>query len=119
MRTVQEAYLRSAQLAQHLEPVTAELAYYLLYEAWIAGVPLAITSGLRNEAEQGELVREGRSRTMRSKHLVGRAFDVDVLGIGRDQVPRWWWEEVGQVAERLGLQWGGRWGWDFGHFETP
>lgn len=69
--------------------------------------------------EQRVLVNRGLSRTLRSKHLEGRAFDVDVLGMNRDAVPRWWFAALGQYGESLGLKWGGRWQtiYDPGHFE--
>lgn len=59
---------------------------------------------------------------MQSKHLLGKAFDVDVFGFGRDDVPLWVWEEIGPWAEmQLGLKWGGRFTSirDLGHFEAP
>ena len=84
-----------------------------------AGIPLHITSALRNPAAQAVLVATGRSKTLRSKHLTGQAFDVDVLGFARAGVPRWWWYQLGALAEPLGLRWGGnfRGFWDPGHFE--
>jgi peptidoglycan L-alanyl-D-glutamate endopeptidase CwlK len=102
-----------------LEPDTARLAYWLVYAARRAGIPLMITSGRRSEEEQRVLVGQGRSQTMRSRHLAGEAFDVDVAGLGRDQVPRWVWDALGPYGESLGLDWGGRWRTlvDLGHFE--
>lgn len=85
-----------------------------------AGIPLVITSSLRTPAEQKELVRRGFSQTQNSRHLTGRAFDVDIFGLSRDQVPKWFWDILGPWAERwLKLKWGGRWRsiYDPGHFE--
>ena len=97
------------------------MAYYLVYIVRTAGFPLQITSTLRTREEQASLVRLGRSDTLRSKHLVGQAFDVDVHGYDRDAVPLWFWEAVGQLGEYLGLRWGGRFAYprDYGHFENP
>jgi len=85
-----------------------------------SGVPLYISSSVRSSALQAQLVRAGRSQTLRSKHLTGNAFDVDVLGFGRDQIPKWWFSRLGTFAERHGLRWGGRWSKprDLGHFEN-
>jgi len=107
------AHLVSMDLA------TALPALQLLSHVRTAGIPLHITSALRDPARQAELVRAGRSQTLRSKHLTGRAFDVDVLGFARVDVPRWWWYQLGSLAEPLGLRWGGsfRGFWDPGHFE--
>ena len=58
---------------------------------------------------------------MRSGHLTGDAFDVDVHGFARARIPRWWFYELGRLGESLGLRWGGRFSafWDPGHFENP
>lgn len=92
----------------------------MVWAAREAGYPLVITSGRRTQAEQNAHVAAGRSRTRRSKHLTGEAFDVDIFGIDRNAVPRWFWALLGPWAEReLGLTWGGRWSspYDPGHFE--
>ena len=84
-----------------------------------AGIPAYISSGRRTYTEQARLVAAGASQTMNSKHVQGRAFDVDILGYSRDALPKWWWLQLGEYAERLGLRWGGRWAgfYDAGHFE--
>jgi len=58
---------------------------------------------------------------MRSAHLQGQAFDVDIHGLGRDDVPLWFWYDLGYFAEWIGFRWGGRWSdpRDYGHFENP
>jgi len=83
------------------------------------GIPLIVTSSTRTAAQQAALVRGGRSRTLQSRHLTGDAFDVDVHGFSRDQIPRWWFAQLGALAEPLGLRWGGsfRGFYDPGHFE--
>jgi hypothetical protein len=105
-------------LAQ-LSPVVQPRALALVNAARQAGIRLVITSSRRTAAEQARLVAAGRSRRPDSLHLTGRAFDVDVLGIGRDRVPRDFWAWLGPIGERLGLRWGGRWQspYDPGHFE--
>jgi uncharacterized protein YcbK (DUF882 family) len=104
-------------LAQ-LEPRTRDLAIQLVNAARDVGVPLIITSSRRSVEEQRRLVEAGRSRTMNSAHLRGEAFDVDVMGLRRDDIPRWWFSALGAYGESLGLVWGGRWSfYDPGHFE--
>lgn len=104
-----------------LSPDIQDAAYYLVLIVRNAGFPLQITSSVRTRAEQAALVRAGRSRTLRSAHLSGQAFDVDVHGYGREQIPLWFWEQLGWLGEYLGLQWGGRWSGfrDYGHFQNP
>jgi len=106
---------------QRLSPDIQNAAWWLVYYARSAGVPLKITSSTRSNAEQAALVRGGMSQTLKSKHLTGQAFDVDVEGWARDDIPLWWWEGLGQLGEYLGFRWGGRWTGlrDYGHFENP
>ena len=84
-----------------------------------AGIPLIVTSSRRLPSEQAELVRKGLSKTLRSKHLTGDAFDIDVHGFARTSIPKWWFYQLGSLAEPLGLRWGGnfRGFGDPGHFE--
>jgi len=86
-----------------------------------------------NEAEAASII----TRTMASKHLSGRAMDVVPL-TERGTIP--WsvrsqeiadlWLRLGEIGERCGLVWGGRWpdpapkmldewglGWDKPHYE--
>lgn len=105
---------------RQLDAATAEAAFLLVFLVRNAGIPLQITSSLRSSAQQAALVRAGRSRTQRSLHLTGNAFDVDIHGWDRSDIPRWWFEQLGQLGELLGLRWGGRFRgfWDPGHFEN-
>lgn len=111
------------QSIRHLNTLQARpaaLGFQLVNALRAAGIPAYISSGRRTNNEQAKLVSSGKSRTLNSKHLSGRAFDIDILGYGRDDLPKWWWLQVGQYAERLGLTWGGRWTsfYDAGHFEV-
>lgn len=98
----------------------APIAFQFVNAMRQAGIPAYISSGRRTLAEQARLVASGASRTMQSKHVDGRAFDIDILGYSRDDLPTWWWQQVGEYAEGLGLVWGGRWTtfYDAGHFEV-
>lgn len=104
---------------ESLQPACAQRALELVNAAREAGWPVWISSSIRSEAEQRALVAAGRSRTMSSKHITGLAFDVDVLGLRRDDVPMPFLRALGAYGEALGLRWGGRWTrpFDPGHFE--
>ena len=106
---------------RQLSPDIQHPAYHLILAAREAGYPLQITSSLRTRQEQARFFATGASNTLRSKHLVGQAFDVDIHGVARNDIPFWFWNELGPFAERLGFRWGGRWTnpADFGHFENP
>ena len=103
-----------------LDPRIQQHAWLLVYAARVAGYPVTITSSVRSTSQQRQLVSEGRSRTLKSKHLDGLAFDIDWWRWSRDDVPTEFWYLIGPWAERnLGLKWGGRFATirDFGHFE--
>lgn len=40
------------------------------------GKPMTVTSGLRSEKQQQELIKAGRSNAPKSKHLTGHAADI-------------------------------------------
>lgn len=87
-----------------LDPAIFRQAYSLVVAARDAGIPLVIISGRRTTAANLEV-----GGAPRSLHLQGMAFDVGVWGFSRDQIPYWWWEQLGLWAEQnLGLTWGGR-----------
>lgn len=85
-----------------------------------------ITEGLRTKERQAELFRAGKSLTMNSKHLVGKAIDIAVLEY---DLPIWdlaayrevWEWQFRPAAARLGvnIEWGGNWSKlrDGPHFE--
>ena len=81
----------------------------------ICKVNFIVTEGLRTEVRQRQLMRAGASKTMNSKHLVGRAIDVAPI-IGNKLA--WDWPpfyiiaaSMKQAAEELGVKivWGGDW----------
>ena len=84
-----------------------------------------ITDGLRTMAEQKKYVREGKSKTLKSRHLSGKAVDVMCLvnGKGTWKVPVYqvFAKHVLACAKKLGiaLVWGGSWSSfpDYVHFE--
>ena len=105
---------------ESLVPDARKRAAQLVSDARYAGIPLFISSSARSLQEQAGHVAAGRSAALNSKHLTGRAFDVDVWGYRREQLPKWFWDILGQHGESLGLRWGGRWTrpYDPGHFEV-
>lgn len=81
----------------------------------LSPVDFGIGEGLRTEARQRRLVAAGASRTMKSKHLTGRAVDVVAYLDGH---VRWDWPLYAQIAaavkeaakqEGLRVTWGGDW----------
>ncbi len=96
-----------------LHPDIQQAAYQLVYAAREAGIPLMIISGLRSPELNAQV-----GGATHSLHLTGRAFDVQVAGYTRDEIPGAWWSALGSWAENfLGLRWGGRFG-DVNHFDV-
>lgn len=90
-------------------------------------VPFSITEGLRSMARQRDLLREGKSQTLRSRHLTGHALDVVAMPAG---VVSWEWEYYAQIAVAvrraardcgINVEWGGEWKTlkDGPHFQLP
>lgn len=66
-------------------------------KAW--GKPMIVTSGLRSEQQQQDLIKAGKSNAPKSKHLQGLAADIaDPNG----ELGRWCLENV-SVLEEAGL----------------
>jgi hypothetical protein len=81
------------------------------------GIPFEVTEGLRNADRQRQLVAQGASQTMNSKHLTGNALDIHIPdGQGG---ANWNFEDyrpIGEAAKSVaarkgldGFTWGGDW----------
>lgn len=107
-----------------LDPAIRWRAITLINALRSLGIPAAIVEGgaRRTAAQQLALYQSGTgvTATTKSRHVVGMAFDLDILGINRDAIPQWFWEVIGPWCEtNLNLVWGGRWTrpYDPGHFQ--
>jgi peptidoglycan LD-endopeptidase CwlK len=92
------------------------------------GIKAVVIEGKRSKERQYELYEQGRvtpgpivTRTLKSKHLEGKAADIWFRKLGRttDKVPSRYWAMLGRAATAHGLIWGGDWGWDSAHVELP
>jgi hypothetical protein len=91
---------------------------------------VALAECLRTEEQQEIYVKEGKSKTMNSRHLTGLAIDLvmwnDDGGVVTDSNDSRW-KILGKHWEAQGGTWGGRFGddpatekiegWDGGHFQ--
>lgn len=109
-------------LAPHFRPLAVEF----LARCVEAGIAVMIVDTLRTADEHADNVRRGVSWTSRSKHLTGEAIDVcpyDAYALHGPDKLQWngndpVWLKLGEIGERLGMTWGGRWQQrDLGHFE--
>ena len=89
-----------------------------------AGIDYIVTCTYRPQYEQDALYAQGRTApgrivtwTKRSKHTLGRAFDIVILENGK---PDWdaknpKWKKAGEIGRSVGLKWGG----DFSNPDMP
>lgn len=98
-----------------LHGIDPTLADVVRKAAAYAPFDLLVVEGMRTEARQRELFNKGASRTMKSRHLVGRAVDLAPM-IGNEA--RWDWPlfprinaAMQRAAEEMGVRlvWGGDW----------
>lgn len=105
----------TANLIAGLHPDFAPYALQFVNAARSAGVPLVIISGTRSTPAADP---EGNV-AIHSLHLAGLAFDVQVIGYKRNQLPDWFWQVLGEYWESMGGRWGGRFGIpDVNHFDA-
>ena len=105
---------RSKALLEGVNPTLAELMFEVERRHPDA---FEITEGMRDRARQAELVAQGKSQTMNSKHLTGNAVDIALMG--PDGQPNWNFEDyrpiaatAKTVAAEMGVPdfvWGGDW----------
>lgn len=81
----------------------------------ISEIDFCVTEGLRTKERQAELMKAGATRTMNSKHIVGKAVDLAAIVDGH---VRWDWPlypklatAMKRAAEILNvkIEWGGDW----------
>lgn len=99
-------------------PAAQEKAREFMQECLSAGIPLKIICGTRTYEEQDALYAHGRTqpgpvitraRGGYSWHNFGIAWDIGIFDGIRylDESPLY--AKAGEIAEQLGLEWGGRW----------
>lgn len=112
---------RLDDLSQAFRPLACEL----LARCIEAGIMVMIVDTLRTPEQQAANIRNGVSWTTKSRHLTGDAIDIcpfDTWALHGVDKLQWaddpTWTRIGEIGERLGLIWGGRWTQkDLGHFE--
>jgi peptidoglycan L-alanyl-D-glutamate endopeptidase CwlK len=93
----------------------------------MSDLDFTVLEGLRTLARQKELMRNGATRTMNSRHLTGHAVDLAPMLNGKVS---WDWPlyhrlakivKAAAAAENVPLQWGGDWRTfkDGPHWELP
>lgn len=103
---------RSKKNLQGVNPALIAVARRALE---LSPVDFGITEGLRTMERQREMVRTGKSQTLKSRHLTGHAVDV-VAYLGANISWEWKYYELiaaafKQAGKELGtaIEWGGDW----------
>ena len=105
----------SQRSLKRLQGVKDPLAAVVMDAIHVTKVDFGVTAGLRTEEEQRQMVAQGRSQTMKSKHLTGDAVDL-VAYFGREvswdaKVYDEICDAMAQIAKIHGtaIKWGGAW----------
>ena len=129
----------SSRKLTDLHPQMQSMVTRFLANARAAGIDLLVTCTYRSNEEQAALYAIGRTkpgrivtnakpgRSTHNNTLNGKpaALAVDVVPL-RDGKPVWSasdpvWKRVGEIGEKVGLEWAGRWTTfrEFPHFQHP
>ncbi|HDL8053539.1 M15 family metallopeptidase [Yersinia enterocolitica] len=120
---------RLGQISEHnLRGVHPDLVLIVRRALTLSTIDFRVIEGVRTVDRQRQLVRNGSSKTLNSRHLTGHA--VDLAPMINNQIPWEDWSVFHQVAQamkqaakemELPLQWGGDWKTfkDGPHFELP
>ena len=129
----------SSRKLTDLHPLMQPMVTRFLANARAAGIDLLVTCTYRSNEEQAALYAIGRTkpgrivtnakpgRSTHNNTLNGKpaALAVDVVPL-RDGKPVWSasdpvWKRVGEIGEKVGLEWAGRWTTfrEFPHFQHP
>lgn len=118
----------NARSLQRLEGVHPDLVKVVHRAAALTATAFQVVEGLRTLERQRQYVRQGASRTMKSRHLTGHAVDVapwDGPDFDWDNAARYRqiWAAFKAASNELGipLEWGGNWrGFcDMPHMQLP
>ena len=110
-----------------LEGVHPDLVRIVKKAAAMSNLDFTVLEGLRTFERQRQLVAEGASKTLKSRHLTGHAVDLAPMIGGKIS---WDWPLYNRLAkivkaaaaeEKLPLTWGGDWRTfkDGPHWELP
>ena len=98
-----------------LDTVNPKLAEVAEAALALSDIDFGITEGLRTMEKQQQLVKEGASKTLKSKHLTGNAIDIVAYVDGKVTWELQYYEKIAQsfkiAKDDVGVQirWGGNW----------
>ena len=106
-----------------LAGVNKRLADFIRQLSFRCHAEFIVTEGVRSRTRQMQLYKERKTRTMNSKHIIGRAVDIAPIIFGEVS---WDWKHFTPIIEcakalsvetGLPLTFGYDWGWDAPHIE--
>ena len=117
-------YKLSSRSLQKLSGVHPDLVAVVQRAIEITEQDFSVTEGLRSLVRQQKLYKEGKSKTMNSRHLTGHAVDLAPYPLS------WDWDYFYPIADAMKqaardldtpLEWGGDWQSfpDGPHFQLP
>lgn len=116
----------STRSFNHLAGVRPELVVLAYHALTLSTVPFQITDGIRTRAEQEKLLAEGKSQTLKSRHLTGHAVDVVAIQGGKVSWDWGLYETIADAWKRasaetgIPVEWGGDWKFRDGpHYQLP
>lgn len=115
-----------------LKRVHPDLVRVVMRAAQITALDFIVTCGARTIEEQREMVKDGASKTMKSRHIIaanGFSHAVDLAAMIGGK-PKWDWPLYSRLAktmkaaakaEKVPIEWGGDWSSfkDGPHFQLP
>ena len=109
------SYKLSSRSVSRLEGVDQELVDVVHRAIELTEVDFGVIQGLRTVEEQEALVAKGASKTMKSKHLEGKAVDLMAYIDGRGSWELHVYDEIADAMSHaaveldVGVRWGAAW----------
>ena len=109
------SYKLSSRSVSRLEGVEQELVDVVYRAIELTEVDFGVIQGLRTIEEQEALVAKGASKTMKSKHLEGKAVDLMAYMDGRGSWELNVYDEIADAMAHaaveldVGVRWGAAW----------
>lgn len=117
----------SQRSENNLRDVHPDLVKVVWLALELSPVDFGITEGLRTVERQKQLVAEGKSQTMNSRHISGHAVDVFAYPTPAGSWDWQYYQQISQAFKQAGknlsipVEWGGDWKTlkDGPHFQLP
>lgn len=98
---------------QNLIGVNADLVAVVKLALELSPVDFTVIEGLRTPERQAELMKQGFTRTLKSRHIIGQAVDIVPLPVDWNNTKPFYLvaDAMKQAAKQLGVKitWGGDW----------